>query len=85
MSKLIKIDDFTEMVEIWFTDTEKIGTFQTLECKTHGNEWHFTDKSGTDNCIECIKEMTEPKVIYKMPGFEDVDESLEKLSIRKSS
>lgn len=57
MSKIVKREDFTDMIELWFSDDEKIGTFQTLECKAHGTAWSFTDKSGTDNCIECIKDM----------------------------
>jgi len=85
MSKLIKNEQFTDMVELWFTDDEKIGTFQTLFCEMHGNGWSFTDKSGTDNCIECIKEMCETKVEYKMPGFEDIEESLAKLTVRRIS
>lgn len=83
MSKLVVREDFTEMVELWFTDDEKIGTFQRLECEIHGTEWCFTDKSGTDNCIECIKERYEPKVNYTIPGFENLEESLDKLTIRK--
>lgn len=43
----------------------------------------FTDKSGADYCIECIKEMCEPKVQYNIPGFENLDDSLEKLTISK--
>lgn len=83
MSNLVKREDFTDMVELWYTDNEKIGTFQTLMCKGHGNGWHFTDKSGVDNCLDCIKEMTEPKIEYRIPGFENLEESLEKLSVRK--
>lgn len=83
MSKLVKREDFTDMVEVWFTDNEKLGTFQTLFCETHGNGWSFTAKGGADYCIECIKEMCKPKVEYKIPGLEDIDESLEKLTIRR--
>ena len=84
MSKLVKREDFTDMVELWYTDDEKIGTFQTLFCEIHGNELSFTDKSGADNCIECIKDMFEHKTVYVMPGFEDLPERLEKLTIRKN-
>lgn len=83
MSKLIKRDDFTDMVELWFTDDEKIGTFQTLDCMEHGTNWCFTDKSGADICIECVKEMCEPKVDYTIPGLENLEESLEKLTIKR--
>lgn len=83
MSKLIRHEDFEDMVELWYTDDEKIGTFQILECETHGNGISFTDKSGADNCIECITDMFEPKVKYTIPGFENLEENLEKLSIRK--
>ena len=83
MSKLIVRDDFTEMVELWFTDDEKIGTFSTMECEEHGTSWFFTDKSGADNCIECIKEMCEPKVEYTIPGFENLEESMEFMNVRK--
>ena len=55
MSKLVKREDFTNMVELWYTDDEKIGTFQLLECEKHGTGISFTDKSGADRCIECIK------------------------------
>lgn len=60
MSKLVKRKDFSNMVELWFTDDERIGTFQKLECDVHGTAWSFTDKSGADNCIECIKELAAP-------------------------
>lgn len=83
MSKLVKRDDFTDMVELWYTDDEKIGTFQTLFCEEHGNGWSFTDKSGADNCIECIKEMCEPKVDYTIPGFENLEDSLDELTIHR--
>lgn len=85
MSKLIKREDFTDVVELWYTDDKKIGTFQTLECGEHGTGWFFTDESGTDNCIECIKEMCEPKVSYTMPGFENLEKDLEKLTIRRTT
>lgn len=85
MSKLVVRKDFTDMVELWYTDDEKIGTFQTLFCEEHGNGWSFTDKSGADNCIECVKDMCEPKVKYTMPGFENLEDSLESLSIRKTT
>lgn len=84
MSKLIKRNDFTDMVELWFTDDEKIGTFQNLECEIHGLGICFTDKSGADNCIECIKDKFAPAITYPIPGFENLDESLAKLTIRKS-
>lgn len=84
MTKLIQRKDFTEMVELWYADDEKIGTFQTLDCEDHGTTWFFTDKSGADNCIDCIKDMCEPKVEYTLPGFEDLESSLEKLAIRKA-
>lgn len=38
-----------------YTDDEKIGTFQILQCDVHGNVLHFTDYSGSDNCIKCIE------------------------------
>lgn len=82
MSKLVKREDFPNMIELWFTDDEKIGTFQTLQCDVHGDGWSFTDKSGSDHCIECIKEMCEPKTDYIMPGFEDLPDRLAKLNIR---
>lgn len=85
MSKLIKREDFTEIVELWFSDDEKIGTFQVLDCDEHGNSWSFTDKSGADNCIECIKEICEPKVEYRISGFENLEDSLEKITIRRTT
>ena len=84
MSKLIVREDFTNMVEVWYTDDEKIGTFQQLFCEEHGDGWSFTAKGGADYCIECIKDMCGPKVNYTMPGLENLEESLEKLTIRKS-
>jgi hypothetical protein len=63
MSKLKINEQFTNMVEVWYTDDEKIGTFQTLECEVHGGTWCFTDKSGADNCIECVKEMIDEKKV----------------------
>jgi hypothetical protein len=83
MSKLVKREDFPDMVEVWYTDDEQIGTFQTLFCEVHGNGWIFTAKGGADYCIECIKEMCEPKIEYVMPGFENLEENLEKLTIRR--
>jgi hypothetical protein len=87
VSKIVKREDFTDMVELWFTDDEKIGTFQIMQCEEHGNVWHFTDKSGADNCIDCIKDMCEPHIKYEIPGFEfkDLDDKLSKLTIRKQS
>lgn len=85
MSKLVKRDDFDDMVEIVRLDGESLGTFQVLDCDEHGNEWHYTDTSGSDNCFECIKEMCEPRVDYTIPGFENLEESLDALTIRKDT
>lgn len=85
MSKLVKRDDFDDMVEVICADGKSIGTFQRLECDEHGTEWHYSDTSGSDNCFECVKEMCEPKVEYTLPGFGDLEESLDKLTIRKSN
>ena len=81
MSKLVKNKDFTGMVELYNNLGEQIGTFQELECQEHGTEWHFTDSTGSDNCMSCIKEMCEPKVDYIMPGFENLEENINKLTI----
>lgn len=56
MSNLKKVDGFTNLVELWYSDEEKIGTFQMLDCDTHGTALSFSDKSGADNCIDCIKD-----------------------------
>ncbi len=85
MSNLVKREDFTDMVELWYTEDERIGTFQKLECDIHGTEWSFTDKSGADNCLECVKEMCEPEAEYTIPDFLNLEDSLEKLAIRKST
>jgi len=86
MSTLIKREDFTEMVELWSNNHDKkVGVFQRLECEEHGIEWSYTDEYGTDICIECVKEMCEPKVEYTMPGFENLEDSLDKLTIRRTS
>ena len=82
MSKLVKNKYFTNMVELYDNlGEEKLGVFQELECLEHGTEWHFTDSSGSDNCMGCIREMCEPKVGYIMPGFDNLKESIDKLTI----
>ncbi len=82
MSELKVNDEFDEMVDLFWLGGDKIGTFSRMECDQHGTEWCYTDVSGSDHCIECIKEMCEPKVEYTMPGFENIEEDLEKLTIR---
>lgn len=61
MSKLIKKDSYPS-IEVWYSNDERIGMFWILNCETHGDELNFTDKSGSDYCLECIKEMLNPKV-----------------------
>ena len=85
MSKLVKqVASIQTYVQLWFTDDESLGTFQYLECEEHGTSLCFTDKSGADNCIECIKDMFETKTEYQIPGFENLEESLAKLTIRRT-
>jgi hypothetical protein len=58
MSYLLK-DEYGPYAHLNYTDDEKIGTFWVLHCEKHGDTLSFTDKSGADNCIECIKELIE--------------------------
>ena len=55
MSKLVKDNYFGQTAHLMYTDDEKIGTFQILQCDVHGDVLHFTDYSGSDNCIRCIE------------------------------
>ena len=56
MSKLVNDNYFGQTAHLMYTDDEKIGTFQILQCDVHGDVLHFTDYSGSDNCIRCIEQ-----------------------------
>ena len=55
MSKLVNDNHFEQTAHLMYTDDEKIGTFQVLHCDVHDDVLHFTDYSGSDNCITCIE------------------------------
>lgn len=54
MSKRLPVDSLGRVI-LRNTMDELLGVFQILECEKHGNVLHFTDQSGSDNCIVCIK------------------------------
>lgn len=70
-----------EYVELWYSDLKMVGTFQMLNCEVHGDELCFTDTSGADNCVECIKDMLELKPEHKLPFHDETMAGLEKLSV----
>ena len=54
MGKLMPVDSMGRVVLRNYFD-EQIGTFQELHCDSHGDTLHFTDMTGSDHCIICIK------------------------------
>ena len=54
MSKVLPVDRLGRVVlENYFG--EHIGTFQSLQCEKHGDTLHFTDQTGSDHCLVCMK------------------------------
>lgn len=83
MSKLV-IDKNLNQVQLVYGEDELLGTFQLLDCdECGGTSHHFTDKSGSDNCLNCIESMIQRTISpkYEMP-FGDIEKSLEQLTIR---
>lgn len=54
MSKRLPVDDLGRVV-LKNVMGEYLGMFQNMHCEEHGDVLHFTDQSGDDNCVVCIK------------------------------
>lgn len=57
MSKL-HIDKKLEQIKLLSVITNDVnyGTFSYLECQVHDTSFSFTDSTGSDWCIKCLKE-----------------------------
>lgn len=54
MSKVLPVNRLGQVhIKNYFD--EHIGIFQSLNCEKHGDTLHFTDQTGSDHCIICIK------------------------------
>lgn len=87
MSKLTPHTQFEGMIDLMFTDTERIGTFQLLECDEHGTTMAFTDHSGSDNCLACVEDMLQSTLPqkYKLPNYDETMDAINKLSAQSQS
>ena len=48
------------VIQLIDNNNEQVGRFhKECECIGHGNSLHFTDYTGADNCIDCVRERIE--------------------------